>query len=217
MRTTVITHAFAPHDLVGGDPALDFINTVAGRDQAAHAPARDWIDGYARLLDWAQLAGLLPARTIGALRVRASTHPARASTALRRAKELRESLFALTGSMIKGQAPPRAALGLLREHWLVAVNAHELRSTRGRVRATLRNNAAELDLVAAMVAWRVVENVLDAPPDRLRMCQGTDCAWVFIDTSKAGRRCWCDMKVCGNLAKARRFTSKARKRDSKSH
>jgi predicted RNA-binding Zn ribbon-like protein len=31
---------------------------------------------------------------------------------------------------------------------------------------------------------------------------------LFFDTSRNGRRAWCDMKTCGNLAKVRRFRSK---------
>src|SRR5213082_3214051 len=40
---------FSKGDLVGGDAALDFINTVTGRDQSP----RDWLDSYTRLLEWA--------------------------------------------------------------------------------------------------------------------------------------------------------------------
>jgi len=32
-----------------------------------------------------------------------------------------------------------------------------------------------------------------------------ECRWLFLDTSKNHTRRWCDMKVCGNRIKARRF------------
>jgi predicted RNA-binding Zn ribbon-like protein len=57
----------------------------------------------------------------------------------------------------------------------------------------------------------LVENVLRLPVERLRLCAGTDCAWLFVDRSKAGRRRWCDMAVCGNKAKSRRFNARERK------
>jgi predicted RNA-binding Zn ribbon-like protein len=41
--------------------------------------------------------------------------------------------------------------------------------------------------------------------DRLRECQGERCGWLFIDSSKSGRRRWCTMEDCGNRAKARRY------------
>jgi predicted RNA-binding Zn ribbon-like protein len=192
---------FSAKDLIGGDAALDFINTVAGRDRVP----RDWLDGYPRLLEWAELVELLPARALRALAKKAQNEPAAAAAALERAKQLREALFALLTGLISGSAPPKAALALLREHWICGVKAHELHFGAGRVTVELGNTAGDLDLVASMVAYRMIEHVLRVPPERLRMCHGPDCAWVFIDSSKGGRRRWCDMAVCGNTAKSRRF------------
>jgi len=45
---------------------------------------------------------------------------------------------------------------------------------------------------------------------RLKLCEGHDCAWLFLDTSKNGRRRWCSMATCGNSAKARRHYQKRR-------
>ena len=36
---------------------------------------------------------------------------------------------------------------------------------------------------------------------RLRRCQGSRCALLFVDTSRSGRRRWCSMQRCGNRAK----------------
>ena len=47
-------------DFIGGDAALDFVNTVTGRDETP----RDWLDSYARLLEWAGRAKLLPPKSI---------------------------------------------------------------------------------------------------------------------------------------------------------
>jgi len=40
---------------------------------------------------------------------------------------------------------------------------------------------------------------------RVRACGSSDCRWLFLDTSKNHTRRWCDMKICGNRMKARRF------------
>jgi len=202
------SHQFAARDFVGGDPALDFINTVSGRDQTP----RDWLDSYACLLEWATLVRLLPERNLRALTKKLHSESATAARALTRAKELREELFALVSAIAAGNTPPKSALAALREHWLAGTDAHELRFENGQVIADIRADAADFDLIAAMVAYRMVEHVLSQPADRLRMCGGTNCAWVFIDSSKAGRRRWCDMAVCGNVAKAQRFYARARRR-----
>ena len=199
---------FRSRDFIGGDAALDFINTVTGRDESP----RDWLDSYARLLDWATLVRLLPERNLRALTRRMHGESAAATRALTRAKALREEMFALVSAMVCGNLPPKTALATLREHWLIGTEAHDLRFDNGRVIADVRADAADLGLVAAMVAYRMVEHVMPQPAERLRMCSGTNCAWVFIDSSKAGRRRWCDMAVCGNAAKAQRFYARTRKR-----
>ena len=208
MAYTIESHEFAARDFIGGDAALDFVNTVTGRDQTP----RDWLDSYARLLEWATLVRLLPDRNLRALTKKLHSEPAAAARALTRAKELREELFALLSAVVAGNAPPKSALARLREHWLAGSEAHELRFEDGQVIPELRSDAADFDLVAAMVGYRMVEHVMPQPVERLRMCSGANCSWVFIDSSKAGRRRWCDMAVCGNVAKAQRFYARTRKK-----
>jgi predicted RNA-binding Zn ribbon-like protein len=205
---TIESHQFAARDLIGGDAALDFVNTVTGRDQQP----RDWLDSYARLLEWAMLVRLLPEKNLRALTRKLHNEPAAAARALARAKALREELFALLSAIALGNAPPKSALATLREHWLAGTAAHELKFDDGRLIASVRADSAELDLIAALVAYRMVEHVLSQPVERLRICSGANCSWVFIDSSKAGRRRWCDMAVCGNVAKAQRFYARSQKK-----
>jgi len=208
LQVRIESHPFSTGDLIGGDAALDFINTVTGRDQSP----RDWLDSYMRLLEWAALVRLLPENILRALARRAKTQPKAAAAALTRAKVFRETLFALVTGIVSGSAPPKTTLALLRQHWIAGINAHELRFDDGHVVAELRNDAADFDLIASMIAYRMVEYVLPLPKDRLRICQGPNCSWLFIDSSKAGRRRWCDMAVCGNAAKSRRFYARSRQR-----
>lgn len=201
-------HIFAAKDFVGGDPALDFVNTVNGRD--AQGP-RDWLDGYPRLLEWAEKSSLLQQEVLRPLAELARIKPAEASRALRRAKQLREALFSITTVMISAKAPPADALALLNKHWHAGAAAHALLNEKSGLRLDLRTDAINLDLIASLVAWRFVAYVLPEPRERLRLCKGNDCAWLFLDRSKAGRRRWCDMAVCGNAAKSRRFYARSRR------
>lgn len=45
---------------------------------------------------------------------------------------------------------------------------------------------------------------------RLKMCPGDDCGWLFIDETKNARRTWCSMETCGNRAKAARHYAKSK-------
>jgi hypothetical protein len=39
--------------------------------------------------------------------------------------------------------------------------------------------------------------------ERIRVCAADDCGLLFVDASRPGRRRWCSMERCGNLAKVR--------------
>jgi len=43
---------------------------------------------------------------------------------------------------------------------------------------------------------------------QVRACSSPTCQWLFLDTSKNHHRRWCNMKVCGNRAKVRKFYAK---------
>jgi predicted RNA-binding Zn ribbon-like protein len=203
----IIEHRrFSKKDLIGGDAALDFINTVTGRDRSP----RDWLDSYERLLEWSELVQLLPKRYLQAIRKQAHGQNKAASDALGHAKILREALFAIVSSVTHHSTPPKAALALLREYWIAGTAAHDLRVEENCVVRSPCDDSIGLDLIAYMIAYRTVHYVLLEPTDRLRICDGENCSWLFLDRSKSGRRRWCDMAVCGNTAKSRRFYERSR-------
>jgi len=43
---------------------------------------------------------------------------------------------------------------------------------------------------------------------RIRVCAAEDCGLLFVDASRPGRRRWCSMERCGNLAKTRAFRAR---------
>jgi predicted RNA-binding Zn ribbon-like protein len=45
---------------------------------------------------------------------------------------------------------------------------------------------------------------------RVRACAAADCGWWFLDDTKNASRRWCDMKICGNRDKVRRFRARGR-------
>lgn len=59
----------------------------------------------------------------------------------------------------------------------------------------------------------LVEAIAAGETSRFRICANDGCRWVFEDTSRAGRRRWCDMASCGNRAKVRRYRDRHRADD----
>lgn len=170
---------------VAGSLCLDFVNTVDPR----HAtPREERLPDYAAVLDWARQAGIeAPSAT-----------PTDASGAHEEAIELRETLYAIFGAVARGEAPPADALRHLNEE--IARRPRQI--TDGFVWVT--------DDVLAPVVWSAAELLTSGPLERVRECPGDDtCGWLFLDTSRNGTRRWCDMRTCGNRAKARRYYRRA--------
>ncbi|SFB49859.1 Conserved protein containing a Zn-ribbon-like motif, possibly RNA-binding [Rhizobium sp. NFR07] len=70
-----------------------------------------------------------------------------------------------------------------------------------------RSDAASLEAATAHSALRL----LDASAiERLKICG--HCGWLFVDRSKNRSRAWCDMAVCGNREKAKRFQDRRKER-----
>src|SRR3954447_23010123 len=53
-------------------------------------------------------------------------------------------------------------------------------------------------------------SMADGSWQRLKACAAHDCEWAFYDASKNHSGTWCDMKTCGNRAKARNYRARQR-------
>jgi predicted RNA-binding Zn ribbon-like protein len=51
------------------------------------------------------------------------------------------------------------------------------------------------------VARDAIDVLVGPRAARLKRCEGSRCALLFVDTSRSGRRRWCSMDRCGNRAK----------------
>lgn len=199
-----VPHKFQAHELVGGDLAVDFVNTVTARD----SEASDWIASYDALLDWAGLSGAFAKKDLAALRALAHADLGKAAAAAGRARALREVLCAVLYAVADKRAPSGDDLAAVDAARLAAAKAAKLALREGRLQAVWSVERSGLDLIVHVVAARAVDLLGDVPLERLRVCDGHDCGWLFIDTSKNGRRRWCDMATCGNASKARRHAAR---------
>jgi predicted RNA-binding Zn ribbon-like protein len=73
-------------------------------------------------------------------------------------------------------------------------------------RGTVEFAPADRGLGAVLAA--VASAMADGSWERLKACRSDTCRWAFIDSARNHSRQWCDMRVCGNRAKARAFRSR---------
>ena len=199
-------HNFRPSDLVGGNVVLDFVNTVTARN----AEPGDWLDSYRRVLEWAALTEEFDPGVLAELERMRSAAPADGELALHRLRDLRETIHAVLVAIIRNDTPSAAPLARFETFWKDAVAKAGLGLSDRHTRLELDVASCQLDYLTHALALRAFELLQTLPLARARECAGTNCGWLFIDSSKGGQRRWCDMAVCGNLAKSRRHYQRKR-------
>jgi predicted RNA-binding Zn ribbon-like protein len=191
-------------DLIGGDPALDFANTLGG---ARDGPWDDeWLTGYADLLAWGRHAGLLDEPTARTLAARAAAEPDEAATAHAEAIALREAIHAVTSALARREPAPAAPLAAIAAAHRAALEHASLAATWGAGLDWAWNDAADLRRPLWPVAKAAVDLLRSPRTARLKQCR--HCRWVFLDTSRNRSRRWCSMAHCGTDAKVRHLRAK---------
>jgi predicted RNA-binding Zn ribbon-like protein len=188
-------------DLSGGSLALDFINTVSNRPTAE--PVERLIN-YNHLVFFGLESNLYPLGMTDRLYMRAGQAPGVAKTALQRAIQFREDLFAIFSAVVEHRAIPGNALAQLTFMLQEAAANGRLVYVNRRFQWEWIGMNEDLESILWPIARASADLLLSDEIQHLRMCASDDCAWLFLDKTKNQRRRWCDMKTCGNRVKARR-------------
>lgn len=174
-----------PFTFVSGNVALDLAGTVLHR----RAAAEDLLRTPRLLGEWAVAAGLVD-------------FVAEVSAAeLGRALALREAIYRLALASATGGQRSRGDIDV--------VNAA---AAAAPVTAVLTESGLEragtADAVVSTIA-RAAVTLLGGPDGaRIRECEDPPCTRLFVDTSRASSRRWCEMSGCGNRAKVAEFRAR---------
>jgi predicted RNA-binding Zn ribbon-like protein len=189
-------------DFTGGLLCLDFANTV---DDRPDVHPQEHLNSYHDLVSWGQQAQVLAEREAQSLLEEAARRPAEATSVLERALGVREAIFRIFKSVSEEVVPEEDDLVSLSAAVAGAQVHARIVPKAGGFDWDWSGDANELD----RMMWPVVRSAADLLTsdelDDIRLCASETCNWLFMDTSKNHSRRWCDMKSCGNRAKARRF------------
>ncbi len=193
-------------DFCGGHLALDFVNTVS--DRGGERVER--LNVYGDLLEWATARGAVAAADARRLAKAADARPGAADEALCSAVALREALYRIVAAVSAQRHARREDLALLDAHLRAAYA--RVRLAPASERLALAFDAPDDRSLLAPIVMPVVRAAVDLLTSnaiaRVHTCAERSCAWLFLDTTRSGTRRWCDMKVCGNRAKARRHRAR---------
>src|SRR3954447_17573303 len=187
MRTPETIH------LWGETLCLDYANTVDWSPDGEHANPEqtDVLRTGEMLARWGRRLDLL----------REDAEPP--STAeLRRARGLRDAVYAVFSSIRRHEEPAGKHLGVLMSNYAEAVERASLQAGEdfyrldwpGRDPRAIRYAVAADALALLQDPGRL---------ERVSRCPGRGCGWLFLNTS--GRRRWCSMSTCGSREKMRRL------------
>jgi predicted RNA-binding Zn ribbon-like protein len=182
------------------EDGLDFINTL----EFSRDGAEDELKTAPDALAWLHDHNLLHRETLEELREVVEASPTRAERLLERVKRVRTAMRELVEATVERRRPALDQLAeinrALRTHYV-----YELVPASDGVSLDHRHEGDPVEGALARLVESLAREVSQGQRDRLRLCANDDCRWVFADTSRTGRRKWCDMATCGNKAKAARF------------
>jgi predicted RNA-binding Zn ribbon-like protein len=164
----------------------EFVNTL---DLETH---EEQLADPASLGAWLAARGLIATPAAGAQLTAAD---------VRQAQALRESLRKLLLANNGGELDP-AAVDALNAAAGSAELVVRLDPSGGGGLAPVRPG---IDGALGRLLAIVFRSMADGTWQRLKACPDHDCEWAFYDWSKNRSGTWCDMRVCGNRAKARAF------------
>jgi predicted RNA-binding Zn ribbon-like protein len=200
----VLEHAF---ELLGGHPALDLVNTLDWRFRDAPPPV-ELLRSYSDLVRFADLSGLLNRPLAG--RLLRNTSESKAAPIMAAVRELREAAAQVSYAALEQARPPASAIKTLETYFMQARQAEKLSWAGTKLAWQFENSASAPELPLWLLARSTADLLTSDEMSMLRECGNPECRWLFLDTSKNHTRRWCDMKICGNRMKARRFKAQHR-------
>jgi predicted RNA-binding Zn ribbon-like protein len=196
-------------EFLGGDLALNFVDTVGGLLSTGPLPEDELLRSYEDLALFAVDQGLVTHALAQRLRRRARANPGEAEAALATVLERRALLDAVFRPLAAGDRPDAAALDELGAFAAEALTRGRLVRDGSEFRWTW-DDAADLLTPLWPVAHAAVELLGHGPLDRIKGCGR--CRWLFLDTTKNNSRRWCSAVDCGKDEKMERYVARRRER-----
>lgn len=183
--------------LVGEPLALDLVNTRPADGAGGH---EDLLRTPRQLAEWLVLqADRIPHGIREEVPGRADLAPVHA---------VRDHTAAVVRALLKGNAPPKAALRGLTEAQRAAPPVREL-GWDGTAVTAAAHRAGPLGVrLAALLAEAAADLLADPAISKVKECAAGDCVMLFLPSHP--RRRWCSPTRCGNRARVARYYQRHR-------
>ena len=172
-----------------GRLCLDFVATVGER----------WRRSFERLLTeedlvrWIMQTGMV------------QTAPAVSSSQLEAGRVLREAINRLARPGLDPGPDDRDVVN----RWAARASIAPQLTTEGKLAWVA---ARPVEAMFAAIARDAVDLLAGPLAARIRECSAPDCALLFVDASRPGRRRWCSTEACGNRTRTRAYRHRKKER-----
>lgn len=201
--------AEADSGLIGRTLCLDFANTAEWRASENPKEKLKTVNDFIR---WAVRAGIVSGNAARRIILKAQKDPDGSTKVLSRARELREGIYRVFSALAAGKPVPKKDMEVLNRNLSKTMSHSRLHQTESGFIWTGGESRAELERVLDPIVRSAAELLLSENWKRVKVCaDDRGCGYLFLDQSRNRSRRWCDMKDCGNRAKAKRFYSRKKR------
>ena len=194
--------------LLGGRLCLDFVNTIEWWGKTGSV---DYLKTYHDLIMWGRHADVLSYQEAKLLSQRSYERQSEADSVLKRGIKLRENIYQLFSAIIAGNRAATEALRLFNKYLAKTMQSVRILETRGGYHWSASGDKSRLDWLLNPIIYSAADLLVSDELKRVKSCCNPFCGWLFLDNSRNQSRRWCDMKDCGNRAKALRYYNKKQK------
>lgn len=198
--------------LLGGRSCLDFVNTLdwRGTDQPV-----EFLHTYHDLVVWSRHVGTVTDHEAERLLKKANTDPLRGAAVVQNAIELREAIYGIFSAIAEGLLIADQDLMIFNGYFGAAMQRSQIIKQKEGLVWDTNGDPEKMDWILNPLVRSVADLLVSPERKRVKKCSDPACGWLFLDMSRNFSRRWCDMRDCGNRAKAGRFYKK--KKEAKPH
>jgi predicted RNA-binding Zn ribbon-like protein len=206
-----LADASLPPIFIAGDPALDFLNSLA---TPVDVPV-EWLGTGEALINWLGRAKLIPRGVLETLLSRAI--PGELDAVAGQARALREWFRGFVDKH-RGKPLPHIAIKeldplnriLFRDERFGQIVVGEAgdKKARGPAWEEMRHWHSSESLLIP-IAESMAKLVCNEDFTYVKACEGHACVLLFIDRTRRRARRWCSMAVCGNRAKQAAYRARS--------
>jgi len=188
--------------LLGGRPCLDFVNTLdwRGTDQPV-----EFLHTYHDLVVWSRHAGTISGQEAKQLLQKSKINTSRVAAVLQDAIELREVIYRIFASIAGGLPVAEKDLVIFNRYLCKTMRSSNIVQQKQDLVWITMGGPQDLDWLLNPLVRSAADLLVSAERKRVKKCSDPACGYLFLDISRNLSRRWCDMRDCGNRAKANRF------------